>query len=150
VEIGDRIRSERDRLGCTQPEFAALAGATKRSQIAWEKGDALPNAGALAAWAARGADVQYIIAGKRGLVNVYNSCVGKIGPEDDQARIVFLEVEKLIEYTDDPDDASVLQKKLFYVDDSEGGKGNTTIHGGVRTAGRDFIQGSTISKRKGK
>ncbi len=61
--IGLRLREERERLGLSQEAFAALAEASKRSQIEWEKGTAFPNAEALAAFAAQGADVQYIITG---------------------------------------------------------------------------------------
>lgn len=67
MEIGDRIKSERSRLGFTQPEFAAFGGATKHSQINWESGKALPNAAVLAAWNAKGADVLWIVTGKRGI-----------------------------------------------------------------------------------
>lgn len=64
MSIGERIRAERDRLGYTQPEFAALAGSAKRSQVGWEQNRTLPNAAALAAWQAAGADVIYILTGR--------------------------------------------------------------------------------------
>ena len=60
-----RIRQERERLGFNQTDFAALAGASKRSQIGWEQGRTNPDAEALAAWAMEGADVQYILTGVR-------------------------------------------------------------------------------------
>ena len=34
--IGDRIRSERERLGLTQPEFAELVGVSKGAISQWE------------------------------------------------------------------------------------------------------------------
>lgn len=64
-DIAVRIKSERERLGINQLAFAAIAEATKRSQINWEQGAAMPNAGVLAAWAKVGADVLYIVTGNR-------------------------------------------------------------------------------------
>lgn len=63
--IGERIKEERERLGYAQPAFAALGDASKNSQIAWEKEAAHPNAKVMAAWAAAGADVLYILTGER-------------------------------------------------------------------------------------
>lgn len=63
--IGARIKEERERLGFTQPAFARLGASSKNSQIAWEKEGAFPNAAVLAAWAAHGADVLYILTGER-------------------------------------------------------------------------------------
>ncbi|WP_087515519.1 hypothetical protein [Pseudomonas sp. M30-35] len=52
-------------MGFSQTDFAALAGASKHAQINWEKGAAAPNAIALAAWAAYGLDVLYVVTGQR-------------------------------------------------------------------------------------
>lgn len=61
--IGGRLKSERNRLGLSQPAMAALAGATKSAQVKWEKDTAAPNALALAAFAEAGADVLFIVTG---------------------------------------------------------------------------------------
>jgi transcriptional regulator with XRE-family HTH domain len=63
MSIGARVREERERLGYNQTDFAGLGDASLRSQIEWEKGKAFPNAKVLAAIAAAGADVQYILTG---------------------------------------------------------------------------------------
>ena len=63
--IGQRLKEERERLGYNQTDFAALAGAAKRTQIDWEKGVSSPTAEQLAAFAAAGADVLYILTGQR-------------------------------------------------------------------------------------
>lgn len=63
--IGRRLKEERERLGLNQTDFAAIAGAAKRTQIDWEKGVTSPNAEQLAAIAAAGADVLYILTGVR-------------------------------------------------------------------------------------
>lgn len=63
--LGDRLREERKRLGYSQVAFAALGGASKGSQLAWEKGAAAPNAEFLHLIARFGVDVLYVITGQR-------------------------------------------------------------------------------------
>jgi transcriptional regulator with XRE-family HTH domain len=63
MDLGDRLKSERERLGYSQTSFAALAKASKHAQINWEKGIASPNAAALRAWADAGLDVLYLLTG---------------------------------------------------------------------------------------
>lgn len=65
MSVGGRIREERLRLGISQPAFAALANATKSALVKWEKDAAAPNARALIAWAEAGADVLYVLVGRR-------------------------------------------------------------------------------------
>lgn len=63
--IGARLRAERERLGYNQIEFAAIGGASNRTQVDWERGKQVPNAEFLALVAIAGVDVQYILTGKR-------------------------------------------------------------------------------------
>lgn len=63
--IGDRLKEERERLGFSQTEFAAVAGASKNSQYNYEKGDRSPDADYLAAVAERGVDILYVVTGER-------------------------------------------------------------------------------------
>jgi len=65
MSIAERLKSERKRLGYSQTDFAAIGGASKGSQISWEKGAATPNAAFLAAVAEKGADILYIVTGRR-------------------------------------------------------------------------------------
>ena len=66
TNIFERLREERERLGKTQEEFAAVAGVTRRPYVEWEKGTGpSPSAQNLAAMAAAGADVLYILTGQR-------------------------------------------------------------------------------------
>lgn len=60
--IGDRIREERERLGLSQADFY---GGEKSSQIRYEKGTRSPDADYLQRVADVGADVQYIVTGRR-------------------------------------------------------------------------------------
>lgn len=62
--IGERLKEERERLGLSQPAFAALTEASKSSQASWEKETAYPNAKALDVWARVGVDVAYVVTGK--------------------------------------------------------------------------------------
>lgn len=61
--LGIRIKNERERLGLTQPEFAEIAGAKKRTVIDWQNGMSSPTTVQLAALAAAGVDIAYVITG---------------------------------------------------------------------------------------
>lgn len=62
--IGARLKEERERLGYSQLDFAAVGGASKRSQIDWEQGKLVPNAEFLALVASElGVDVLYVLTG---------------------------------------------------------------------------------------
>ncbi len=62
--IGERLKEERNRLGYTQPVFAAIAKTTKKTQIDYEKNKAQPKADYLEALFKVGVDIQYIITGQ--------------------------------------------------------------------------------------
>jgi len=72
--IGTRLREERESLGMSQSDVAAVAeaagvpGATRQSQAKYEKGISTPSAAYLAAIAARGIDVLYVLTGHRAAV----------------------------------------------------------------------------------
>ena len=95
VGIGERLKEERERLGFSQTEFAAVAGASKNSQYNYEKGDRSPDAAYLAAVAEKGVDILYVVTGvmtpkvvegftaaEDELVNQYRAL-----PEADQAAV---------------------------------------------------------------
>lgn len=63
--IGARIKEERARLDLNQPEFGAIAGASKRTVIEWEKDNSSPTAVQLSALSEAGVDVNYVITGIR-------------------------------------------------------------------------------------
>lgn len=62
--IGGRLKSERMRLGLTQDDMAALANKSTTALGEWERNGSYPNALALAAFAAAGADVLFIVTGR--------------------------------------------------------------------------------------
>jgi transcriptional regulator with XRE-family HTH domain len=63
--LGERIKAERARLGMSQPAFGEIVKATKWTVWNWEKGDSAPDANQLAALAAVGLDVAYVVTGLR-------------------------------------------------------------------------------------
>ncbi len=65
LNIGERLKEERVRLGYNQADFAAIAGVAKTSQFNYEKGERSPDAAYLAAVAERGVDVLYVVTGAR-------------------------------------------------------------------------------------
>lgn len=65
MTIGDRLREERERLKLSQPNFAAIAGTTKQTLFSWESGKTAPDGFLLAAFAAAGVDVLYVVTGQR-------------------------------------------------------------------------------------
>ena len=65
MNISDRLREERERLGMNQVDFGAVGGVKKLAQINYEKGERSPDSAYLAAIAAAGADVLYILTGQR-------------------------------------------------------------------------------------
>ena len=65
MSIHERLKAERERLHLSQPSLATLASVGKTTVINWEKGASAPDAVQLAAIASAGADVLYILTGRR-------------------------------------------------------------------------------------
>lgn len=65
IEQGARLRAERLRLGLSQEALGALADVSKKSVINYEQGERSPDGRFFAAIAAAGADVLYILTGRR-------------------------------------------------------------------------------------
>jgi transcriptional regulator with XRE-family HTH domain len=63
--VGERLREERLRLGHNQSDFAEIGGVQRRAQVNYEADERSPDAGYLAAIAAQGADIQYVVTGRR-------------------------------------------------------------------------------------
>lgn len=63
--IGARLREERQRLGLNGADFGALASIGQRSLYRYEANERSPDAVFLAALAAHGVDVLYVLTGKR-------------------------------------------------------------------------------------
>jgi len=62
--FGDRLRLERERLGLSQEALGEIGGVKKLAQINYEKGKRHPDAEYLAAIAAAGVDVLYVLTGQ--------------------------------------------------------------------------------------
>lgn len=65
MSIGERLREERNRLGMSQPNFAALAGTTKQTLFSWESGKTAPDGFQMTALSAHGVDLLYVLTGQR-------------------------------------------------------------------------------------
>lgn len=63
--IGERLREERERLGLNQGAFGDVGGVNRNTQANYEKGERNPDSAYLAAVAAAGVDVLYVLTGKR-------------------------------------------------------------------------------------
>lgn len=61
MTIGNRLKSERERLGLSQPSFGKAAGVVKQTVIQWEKGVSSPTTVQLSALAEVGVDVFYVL-----------------------------------------------------------------------------------------
>ncbi|ARI94463.1 TPA: helix-turn-helix transcriptional regulator [Pseudomonas aeruginosa] len=65
MTIGERLKEERQRLGMSQTELAEQCGVSKNTQLAYEKGERSPDAAYLLRASLLGADVLYVITGRR-------------------------------------------------------------------------------------
>ncbi|BAN99791.1 hypothetical protein E05_50250 [Plautia stali symbiont] len=63
--VGDRLKSERLRLGLSQESFAEQCGVKKLTQYNYEKSERHPDAAYLVSAKALGVDVNYLITGER-------------------------------------------------------------------------------------
>lgn len=63
--MGERLAEERKRKALNQTDFAAIAGVTVKTQVLYEKSERVPDASYLAAVAAEGVDVLYVLTGER-------------------------------------------------------------------------------------
>lgn len=64
--FGERLREERLRLGLkTQDDLAQIGGVNRNTQGSYEKGERNPDSAYLAAVAAAGVDVLYVLTGAR-------------------------------------------------------------------------------------
>lgn len=65
MEIGDRLREERERAGYTQEQFGEMLGVKKVAQYNYERGERVPDARYLGLAADNGVDVLYVLTGER-------------------------------------------------------------------------------------
>ncbi|HFF8537491.1 TPA: helix-turn-helix domain-containing protein [Raoultella ornithinolytica] len=63
--LGYRLKEERARKGLNQTDFAALAGGSRGAQAAYERDEKIPGGSYLAALAAAGVDILYVLTGQR-------------------------------------------------------------------------------------
>ena len=65
MNIGSRLKEERERISYSQEKLGAIGGVQKRAQINYEAGERLPDAAYLRGVAQVGVDIQYVLLGVR-------------------------------------------------------------------------------------
>lgn len=65
VSFGERLRSERLRIGMQQLDLADACAVSRKTLSVWEKGEQTPNAAVLSKMASAGIDVLYVVTGQR-------------------------------------------------------------------------------------
>ncbi|WGA02956.1 helix-turn-helix transcriptional regulator [Enterobacter ludwigii] len=93
--LGYRLREERSLKGLNQTEFAALAGGSRGAQAAYERDEKIPGGAYLAALAAAGVDILYVLTGQR-------------APLPDRANVESEEERRLLENYRAMDEAAKL------------------------------------------
>lgn len=89
--IGQRLREERERLGLNQTEFGVGVGVSRGTQKAYELENNSPDLRYVAALENAGADVRYVISGRRSSGRV---------EEGDDNEILLLDQYRLLPVTD--------------------------------------------------
>lgn len=67
MSTGDRLKSERERLGHSQEQWASICGIHRNTQVKYEKGEGSPNVEYLEAINSIGADIDYIVTGEKSI-----------------------------------------------------------------------------------
>jgi transcriptional regulator with XRE-family HTH domain len=65
IDIGTRLKEERERLKLSQAALAEIGGKKKLAQLKYEQGESSPTASYLAAAQRVGVDVLYVVTGER-------------------------------------------------------------------------------------
>lgn len=65
MNVGERLKKERERLGMSQTALAEIGGVGKTTQINYEKNNRSPDTGYLSALEAVGVDTYYVLTGRR-------------------------------------------------------------------------------------
>lgn len=127
--INERLKSERERLGLTQPVFAEIAGASKRTLIDWEKGVSSPTAVQLSELALAGVDVLFVVTGQRSLAIPVQASL----PKEHQALLNSYEMCSVVAKKNLLQTAALLAAGV----PSTGGSGMQVSGNNNVTAGRD-------------
>lgn len=65
MNLGDRLKAERKRIGMSQAALANAVGTTPRTVIQWEKGVTSPSGEVLVNYFKLGMDLLYVLTGRR-------------------------------------------------------------------------------------
>lgn len=143
MELGKRLKEERQRLGLTQQAMAEACDSSKRAQLNYEAGDQVPGGLYLAAAAGLGVDVVFVLTGERAeeskaAANAEDAAlldqVHRVGP---RARKLILDL--LVQLNAPKESAGILIK---------GGEQGQVIKGSPKQKNLTINVGGSRSKRK--
>lgn len=81
MTVGSRLKEERERLGCSQTEFARLTGVHRNTLARYESGDREPDPEFLTRASSIGADYGYLLSGQRSTPEaLYSLAVARVLP----------------------------------------------------------------------
>jgi transcriptional regulator with XRE-family HTH domain len=142
IDIGARLREEREALGKSQSEIAAIAaaagvpGTTRQSQARYEKGLQMPSAAYLAAIATAGIDVLYILTGNnQEVTDQSNRATSPDLPADEQ---LLLDAYRGLNATKKKQLLASLLTGDVAKKPAKSGGGVVVSGSGNKTAGRDY------------
>lgn len=96
-EMGARLRQERKRLGFSQREMGLVGGVAANAQGKYESGERVPKADYLAALAAAGVDVLYVLTDRRNTGSAVNDMLSRVnGSEEPDA--LLMEVKHAVRH----------------------------------------------------
>jgi len=65
IQIGARLREEREKVGLSQTELGMIGGVGRNTQASYEKGQQHPTTAYLLLVREKGVDIAYILTGRR-------------------------------------------------------------------------------------
>ncbi|WP_426139414.1 helix-turn-helix domain-containing protein [Pseudomonas sp. DWP3-1-2] len=97
-EIGTRLRQERKRLGLSQREMGQLGGVAANAQGKYESGERVPKADYLAALAAVGVDVLFVLTNRRATGLRVDNLFSKVETPSGDSEALLTEVQHAVRH----------------------------------------------------
>lgn len=94
MNIGERLKEERERIGLSQTALAQIGGVGKTTQIKYEKGASSPDSSYLSAVSDEGVDIFYVLKGQRsGTTTAQSLGVALNEPLEDLSPVKMYDIE---------------------------------------------------------
>ena len=98
IEIGRRLRQERKRLGLSQKAMGELGGVAANAQGKYESGERAPRADYLAALAAAGVDVLFVLTSRRSARVQIDSAFSKVDAVPINSELLLVEIQQAVRH----------------------------------------------------